>query len=334
MRAQEKFGKFGDFYTSSDISAVFGRLLARQFDEIWRMLGKPARIELVELGPGRGFFAADVLSWSRRTFPQFAAALHITLMESSPSLRAQLADRFAGETCVSIVEQLPSATFKDAIVFANEFFDALPVEVVIGGHELRVDVKDGRFAETTAPARLEVLEFLDRYSVHPEADERVEVALGLRDWMNRIDNLFRRGFLVAIDYGYTRDEQLAGRHRDTLKAIRRHTISASPYEAPGEQDITADVNFTAMSEMAREFGLEPMPPVTQSQFLLGIGEANQLADVFEGCTLPQEHAKRAMQLKHLITPAGLGEAFHVLVMAKDLARSEVETLSGLSFGKR
>jgi SAM-dependent MidA family methyltransferase len=73
--------------------------------------------------------------------------------------------------------------------------------------------------------------------------------------------------------------------------------------------------------------------LTQSQFLLGVGEANQFADAFEDCRLPQEHAKVALQLKHLVTPAGMGETFHVLVASKGVEPERVESLSGLSFGK-
>ena len=100
-----------------------------------------------------------------------------------------------------------------------------------------------------------------------------------------------RGFFIFIDYGYTREEQLAGRHRGTLKSIRRHTITASPYDSPGGQDITADVNFTAIAAAAKRAGLEPLGLVTQAQFLIGIGEQNQFADAFEDCRLPQEHTQ-------------------------------------------
>src|ERR1700728_2006298 len=89
-RDAEQFGKAGDFYTSSDVHAVFGRLLARQFEEIWRMLGSPERIELLELGPGRGLFAQDVLDWSQQKFPHFFSALHYSLAEQSPALRQRL----------------------------------------------------------------------------------------------------------------------------------------------------------------------------------------------------------------------------------------------------
>src|SRR6266480_3880159 len=89
-RHAEQFGKAGDFYTSSDVHAVFGRLLARQFEEIWRVLGSPERIEILELGPGRGLFAQDLLDWSEKKFPDFFRALHYSLAENSPALRSRL----------------------------------------------------------------------------------------------------------------------------------------------------------------------------------------------------------------------------------------------------
>src|SRR5678815_5201629 len=89
-RESEKFGRTGDFYTSSDVHAVFGRLLARQFEEMWRALDCPNLIHLVELGPGRGLFARDVLDWSEQKFPEFFRALHYVLAEKSGSLRSRL----------------------------------------------------------------------------------------------------------------------------------------------------------------------------------------------------------------------------------------------------
>ena len=89
-RNAEQFGKAGDFYTSSDVNAVYGRLLARQFDEIWRVLGSPPQIEILELGPGRGLFALDVLTWSEKKFPSFFHALQYSLAERSPKLRERL----------------------------------------------------------------------------------------------------------------------------------------------------------------------------------------------------------------------------------------------------
>ena len=149
----------------------------------------------------------------------------------------------------------------------------------------------------------------------------------------RIASDMGRGIFIAIDYGYTPQEQLAGSHRGTLTAFRQHSMSANPYEAPGEQDITAHVNFTALAAAAEQNGMQVHPLLTQSQFLMGIGEANQFADAFDECRLPQERAKVALQLKHLVTPAGMGESFHVLVASKGVQAEKIVTLGGMSFSR-
>ncbi len=337
-RNGEQFGKAGDFYTSSDVHAVFGRLLARQFEEIWRVLESPQRIDILELGPGRGLFAQDVLDWAEKKFPEFFAALHYSLVEKSPALRQRLQatlERYFESRKVSLAaEGLAFDRIKNpVIVFANEFFDALPVDVICPAGQLRVSEKDGQLFETWYPPSPEALEFLDRYSVHPEAGERVEMSLIAQRYMSQIAAAIERGIIIAIDYGYTRQEQLAGRHRGTIAAYRQHSVSANPYEAPGEQDITAHVNFTALAAAAEAQEMQVQPLLTQSQFLMGIGEHNQFADVLEDCKLPQERAKVALQLKHLVTPAGMGETFHVMIASKDVDPEKVAELSGLMFGK-
>jgi SAM-dependent MidA family methyltransferase len=359
-RNAEQFGKAGDFYTSSDIHAVFGRLIARQFEEIWRMLGSPQRIEILELGPGRGLFAQDVLDWSEKKLPEFFAALHYSLAEKSPALRQRLQatlgtalQRGKASLTAACVSDHAKAIGKDTtsvvpndistaralapevpvIVFANEFFDALPVDVISPQGQLRISEKNGRLLETWHPLTPEALEFLDRYSVHPGAGERVEASLIAQRYMSQNAAAIERGVIIAIDYGYTRQEQLAGRHRGTIAAYRQHSVSGNPYEAPGEQDITAHVNFTALAAATEAQGMQVQPLVTQSQFLMGIGEHNQFADVFEDCRLPQERAKVALQLKHLVTPAGMGETFHVLIASKGVEAEKVAALSGLMFGK-
>jgi SAM-dependent MidA family methyltransferase len=332
-RNAAQFGKAGDFYTSSDVHAVFGRLLARQFDEMWRVLGSPEQIALVELGPGRGLFAQDVLDWSEKKFPDFFRALRYVLEERSPALRQRITATLSRHLESGKAILAGGDVSGTKIIFANEFFDALPVEVLSSEGSLRIDARNGRFVETWAPSSPGELEFLDRYSIHPEAGERVEVALQSQAHMRAAADL-ERGFVVVIDYGYTREEQLAGRHRGTLKAIRQHSVSANPYEAPGEQDITADVNFTALAAVAEKWGMLPQKVITQSQFLLGIGEANEFGDAFEECRLPQERAKVALQLKHLVTPAGMGESFHVLAASKGIETEKAALLSGLNFGRR
>ena len=382
-RHAAQFGKGGDFYTSSDVHAVFGRLLARQFEEIWRALGSPAEIVIKELGPGRGLFAQDVLGWSEKKFPDFFRALRYVLVERSPVLQRrleetldrhlsagraeilppvsqddELADRLspaterrqnaahgasrgsaandaqAPEARKTLLPVRPLSLASPTILFANEFFDALPVEVLSPQGSLRIDSHNGRFVESWAPSSPAELGFLDLYSIHPEEDERVEVPLSAQRHADELYSALGRGFAVFIDYGYTRAEQLAGRHRGTLKAIRQHSVRANPYEGPGEQDITADVNFTALAAVADKYGMHTQKLITQSQFLLGIGETNEFADAFEDCRLPQERAKVALQLKHLVTPAGMGESFHVLIASKGIEEKSASSLAGLNFAPK
>jgi SAM-dependent MidA family methyltransferase len=220
------------------------------------------------------------------------------------------------------------------VIFANEFFDALPVEIVSSKGQLHIGFETGRFTETWAAMAAEQLEFLDHHSVQPETGERLEIPLISQSYALQAAAAVQTGLLLIIDYGYTREEQVAGRHRGTLKAVRQHSISADPYQAPGEQDITADVNFTALTAAIMQAGMAAQPLRTQSQFLMGIGEKNQFADAFEECRLPQERAKVALQLKHLVTPSGMGESFQVVVASKGVDANAVAKLSGLSFGSR
>jgi SAM-dependent MidA family methyltransferase len=373
-RNAEQFGKAGDFYTSSDVHAVFGRLLARQFDEIWRALDRPPQIEILELGPGRGLFARDLLDWSNKKFPDFFTALTYTVQESSPALRAKLRENLSehltaekahvagtagtsrshvgAEPALSLSKGAPTCPAEQGsanagidrtltshaplIVFANEFFDALPVEILSAEGKLYLTLENNHLQETWLPPLAEELEFLDRYGVHPEPGERIEVPVVAQDWIRQIANSTADAplLLIAIDYGYTREQQLAGRYRGTLMAYRHHSASPDPYQAPGEQDLTAHVNFTALAAACEQSGMRCEKLFTQSQFLLGIGEKNQFADAFEGCRLPQERAKVALQLKHLVTPVGMGENFKVLIASRGVEPEKAAALSELLCNER
>jgi SAM-dependent MidA family methyltransferase len=339
-RSAGQFGKAGDFYTSSDVHAVFGRLLARQFDEIWQALDRPSAIEILELGPGRGLFARDVLDWSKKKFSGFFDALTYTLQESSPALQAKLKDNLreyigSGKAAVPEASAEIHRTLSPEtplIVFANEFFDALPVEILSTQGKLHLALENNRLRETWLPPLAEELELLDRHGVHPEAGERIEVPIVAQHWVRQIAQLIARGVLLIVDYGYTRSQQLAGRHRSTLMAYRHHSSSPDPYQAPGEQDITAHVNFTALGAACEQAGMKVEKLRTQAQFLMGIGETTQFADAFEDCHIPQERAKVAFQLKHLVTPVGMGETFQVLICSRGVDPGKLAALSGLKFG--
>ena len=340
----EQFGKAGDFYTSSDVHAVFGRLLARQFEEMWQALDRPSQIEIVELGPGRGLFARDVLDWSKKKFPDFFDALTFTLQESSATLLAKLQDTLREHMATGkagVVEDRHSEGQPDGlrcalapevplIVFANEFFDALPIDILGTQGKLHLAIENNHLREIWLPPQAEELEFLDRYGVHPEANERIEVPLAAQRWMQQTcaEQFTDEKADAARGLVLPAGESLSGR----LMAYRHHSASPDPYQAPGEQDLTAHVNFTALIAACEPAGMRCESLRTQSQFLMGIGEKTQFADAFEDCRLPQELAKVALQLKHLVTPIGMGENFRVLMASRGMDPGKVTALSGLSFG--
>ncbi len=202
-------------------SAAFWRGSSRRCGARWV---RPSSLELIELGPGRGLFAQDVLGWSEKKFPDFFGALRYVLVESSPALRERITEILESHLDSGKAELTPlfpsderSPRDTPTIIFANEFFDALPVEIISAKGSLRIDARDGRFIESWVPSSPEELEFLDRYSVHPEPGERIEASLAAQRNMDRLAAGIERGFIIAIDYGYTREEQLAGGHRGTLK---------------------------------------------------------------------------------------------------------------------
>ena len=165
-------------------------------------------------------------------------------------------------------------------------------------------------------------------------DYLTEINLAAEALVRTLSRSLEAGAAIFIDYGFpAREYYHPQRSMGTLRCHYRHRFHGDPFFLPGLQDITAHVNFTALADAVEEGGMQVQPLVTQSQFLLGIGEQNQFSDSFEECRLPQERAKVALQLKHLVTPAGMGESFHVLVASKDIGREQVSKLSGLTFGK-
>lgn len=178
------------------------------------------------------------------------------------------------------------------VVFSNEFFDALPVRVLRRGEERRVAAGEHGFVWADGETGAEVVE------VNEEAVE----------WLGRVARRLERGFLLSIDYGYTAEEIAAGRFpQGSLMSYRRHTALDDVLADPGERDITAHVNFSALAEEGEKLGLLAEPLRTQAQFLLAIGEADEFGSALAA---PGDR----LQLKTLLF--GMGETFRVLVQQK------------------
>ena len=295
----------GDFYTSADLDPIFGQLLARQFEQ-WS--AGFDEFTIVELGAGKGVLARDILQ--QRRFPYM-------ILERSPTMRLRQQDVLK-DFDVHWIDELPHGL--TGCIFSNEFFDALPVH--------RVVWRDGILKEIYVTENFEEIEGELQPSVgsvfssgsalsrslkyRPPLQEGhiTEINLEACEWIRRIARSLDRGYHVAIDYGYLRDEFYAQPH-GTLMCYWRHQAVENPYIRIGEQDITAHVNF---SDLMDEPSLETVLFTTQKDYLIQLGilnEMEKLATVGDAVSM-----QRLLRMKKLILPGSMGERFKVLVQTK------------------
>lgn len=319
----------GDYYTSVDVHPIFARLLARQIEEMWRALGSPAAFDVVELGAGTGRLARQILDFAPAAFPALYTAMRYTAVERSAARRAALQVALAGHAArVEVTEDLP-ASIAAGCVLSNEFFDALPVHrVQHQGGELRelYVALDGalggnRFVEQPGPLSSPALAgYFAQQGIALLDGQQAEVCLAAGEWMERIGTALGRGFVLTVDYGHEAGELYNERHmRGTLLAYEGHRAAEDWFRAPGAQDLTAHVNFTALDLAGSKAGLERTGLVSQSRFLMALGRGNEFADLYHAGQTEVERLKARLLLKTLIFPEGMGETFHVLVQHKGIA---------------
>ena len=326
--------RFADYYTSPDVHPVFGRLVARQLAEMWERLGRPGEFLAVEGGAGTGRLAGHILDFAERTLPEFFGALHYVAVEPSAARLAAQAQTMGrhlaagrAESQRALPERIPAGC-----VFSNELFDALPVDRVAGTrqgvHEILVGGRDGWFAEVmAAPHSPRVAEFFTRQGAAFAEGQQAEAALDACDWIREAGRRLGRGFVLTIDYGHEAPELYSARHmRGTLLAYRDHRVSEEFYAAPGLQDLTAHVSFTALDLWGRDAGLERTGLASQTRFLLALGRANEFADIYDDGQTETERLRARLKLKTLIYPEGMGETFQVFIQHKGL---DAPVLTGL-----
>jgi NADH dehydrogenase [ubiquinone] 1 alpha subcomplex assembly factor 7 len=270
-RTRQPLGADGDFITSPEISQMFGELIGLWMAAAWTRMGSPEQVNVIELGPGRGTLMNDALR-AMKVLPAFRAAVAVHLVEISPALQAQQQKTLAGQDVpTSWHASLADVPEAPAIVVANEFFDALPVNQAVktdtGWHERQVEVDGaGHLAFTVAPDPLPGFELLLPPAV------REAPAGAIFEWRSETEamELGRRlardgGAALAIDYGHP--ESAAG---DTLQAVGRH-VYADVLGAPGRVDLTAHVDFQALARAAEAMGASVYGPITQGQLLRRLG---------------------------------------------------------------
>ena len=276
--SRDPLGAGGDFITAPEISQMFGELIGIWLADLWLRAGKPAMARYVELGPGRGTLAEDAL----RAMRGAGLAPPVELIETSPVLRAAQAERVAARWHDDL-STLPASG--PLLVVANEFFDALPVRQYEGERELRIGhagrfVRDGEVETEVSPAALDLI-----------ADLARRIAA-------------QGGAALIVDYGHDRPGT-----GDTLQAVSTHAF-ADPFEAPGERDLTAHVDFHALAIAARAAGVRVFGPAPQGAWLNAVGIKLRAAALAKAA--PERGAEIAAARARLTAPDQMGRLFKVM----------------------
>jgi NADH dehydrogenase [ubiquinone] 1 alpha subcomplex assembly factor 7 len=285
---QPAIGGAGDFITAPEISQVFGELIGLWSAVVWQQMGSPSRVNLVELGPGRGTLMRDALRAGSK-MPLFLDALEVHLVESNAFLERRQREALAGitrpVTSHAAMDSIPPGA---AIVIANEFLDTFPVAQRVEGGERRV-----------------ALDANDRLVFEPAEGEFRE----RQDFARFVDHLASRAMsapmaALFIDYGHLQSS--AG---ETLQAMRSHAPE-HPLCSPGEADLTVHVDFAAIGAALVRCGLAVDGPTTQAEFLGRLGIVERASRLMSAN--PRKAGEIELGVARLIAPQGMGSRFKAI----------------------
>lgn len=311
-------GAGGDFVTAPEISQVFGELIGLWCVVVWQQMGTPPRLNLIELGPGRGTMMRDALR-AARLVPAFLDAATVHLVDSNGTLRDLQAEalaasgvdiRFHDDAAQALVGRagVPEGA---TIVLANEFLDALPVAQFTFadggwrarrvGHDadsgalcfrpdLGTSVAPGTLPTSRAPQEGDVIEVCGAHSA-------LAVSLRARAQQGPLAALF-------IDYGHA-----ATGFGDTLQGVQGQT-HVSPFHAPGETDLSAQVDFESFAGACRTAGLAVDGPVPQAHFLGQLGIVERASRLM--AQNPDKAGAVEAGVQRLMAPTGMGSRFLAL----------------------
>jgi SAM-dependent MidA family methyltransferase len=318
-----RWGRAGDYRTSPERSPLFAATFARYFADLYEELGRPRAWTILEAGAGAGHFARGVLETFERFHPRVLAATRYLIDEASPDAR-QRAERLLApfhqhvEYCR--LEEINSP-LNPGIIFSNELLDSFPVH--------RVVMRDGRLFEMYVglsdtgdfvwvekePSTLRLAEHFKRASVVPVEGQIAEVNLEAEDWTARAAALLKKGYLITVDYGAEAYELYGTPQRSggTLRAFRSHRLAPDLLARPGEQDLTATVNWTQIRQAGEASGLCTVSFERQDQFLLRAGLLDQLELMTKDAPGEAEALLLRTSAREMILPDGLSTSFQVLV---------------------
>ncbi len=343
----------GDFLTAPEMHPIFGRTLARQVDDCWRLLGRPDPFTLREYGAGSGALIGAILDGLRADGSGLLAAgaggaagaagagggvpIRVEPVEVNPHRRRELEARVAATAPeVQVADPVPGVPIV-GVVLANEFVDALPVhrvaarggrlrEILVGWEESLAGAGPsaalgGRFVDVLAePSTPAIAARLAADGVQLADGQVAEVRLEDEAWLDEVARDLRRGHVLVVDYGASAVQlyDAARRPAGTLLAYRGHEVLDDPYADPGDQDLTAHVDITALEDGAHLRGLAPIGRTTQARFLVACG----LAELVEGvrsdpATTFESYLAMRSAVARLLDPRATG-GFFVLALGRDL----------------
>ncbi|MCA1812270.1 MAG: SAM-dependent methyltransferase [Halobacteriales archaeon] len=296
-------GEDADFATSPTLHPFFGAAVGMEAAAVWERIGRPTPFPVVEFGGGEGDLARGALRWLDRERPDLARRVQWVHVERSPAHRAKQA---GADRRLAWAEAMPR--LDAAFLVANEFLDALPFKWLertgAGWSEVHVAWDGHAFAEALLPSGL---------SPPANVPPGVRVALhqGARAWLHEAGAALGRGEALIIDYG---ERYLWGEERPdgSVRTYRRHEDAGTPLQNPGDQDITASLDFAELEAWAREAGWREAWHGTQEAWLIGHGILDALnatrRDTAEG-------ASAYLRLRQILLPTGLG-SFKVLRLVR------------------
>lgn len=332
---KERVGRFGDYYTSPTVHGIFGELIARQLEEMWRIMGKET-FTIVEMGANKGWLCCDIIQSIKKEYPVFYDNFHYIIVESNPYAREK--QRLLLESIHVTDEKVSWHTYSEdgfsfdrihGCVLSNEFVDALPVHRLKVKNkvlkEIYVSYNDSGFFEIDDEVSPDVSKrYIETFQMQLSEGQECEINLVAAEWLRHVSEKLRKGFVLTIDYG----DEIDGLYREngsngTSRCYYKHTVNRDYYERPGDQDITAHVNFTHLMNAERLAGLEVTGFTKQSHFLLALG-------ILERLNNTNKDIETILKVKNLFHPEGMGDVFKVLIQHKNIEHPQLTCLRPLS----
>lgn len=317
MKKGEKVGRKGDFITTSNISDIYGRLLAKMYVKETRENGHFPVV--CEIGAGNGRFAAAFIDeWKKQT----NVPLEYYIVEESPYHRELQKELIPFDDRIKQIDRLEFIKPFKGLIFSNELFDALPVHVIEKKNgellEVMVSIEDDNLVEKKVPLENKRIEkYIGNSELIIKENQRIEIPLVMESMIKRISTVLEKGMVITVDYGYTDKEWMDPIHSSgSLRGYYKHKQINDPLLYPSEMDLTSHIHFDSLIRLGEKYSLRFIRKQRQDQFLLSIGILDELQNHQDPDPF-SEISRRNRAIKSLILPTGISAYFHCIIQEKE-----------------